>query len=171
MGTSGSAGARADPSSGFGRSQTVQGGKKLRETRRPRTPRREWWFRPRRPAPPPRAPWRCGGRPADRFWRRAVSRRTRPSTRRPSGNSSTLRAHLAQPFGQRRDAVALLHAQFLGIVNLDSFLGERPERRQHGQLVDHFRHLRARDCAAFERSVAHRNVARQVRHRAIESST
>ena len=77
----------------------------------------------------------------------------------PSGNSSTLRAHQAQTFGERRDAVAFLHAQFLRVVNLNSLLRERSERCEHGQLVNHFGDLRAGNRAAGERSVAHGKIA------------
>ena len=79
----------------------------------------------------------------------------------PIGEFFHLSAHGAQTFGECRDAVALFHAQFLRVVNLDSLLGERAKRGEHRQLVDHFGDLRAGDCAALDWRVAHRNIADQ----------
>ena len=49
-------------------------------------------------------------------------------------------AHGAQPVDQRRDAVALLHAQLAGAAHLDR-AAEGGQRRQRRQLVDEQRHL------------------------------
>ena len=66
-----------------------------------------------------------------------------------------------KPFGERGDAVAFLHAQFLGVVDFNSLFREWPERGEHGKLVNHFGNLRARDGATRERGVAHRDITNQ----------
>ena len=69
----------------------------------------------------------------------------RPSTFNPSGRSSTVAPIRRKIFRQRGDAVALFHAQFRRVANLDSLFRVRPQRREHGQLVDHQRnHARLR---------------------------
>ena len=90
---------------------------------------------------------------ASQFSRRAAPRPPRACRPEIPPRCAPIRP---QSFRERRDAIAFLHAQFLRVVDFDSLLRERAERRQHRQFVDHLRHLRAANTAAFERRMAAR---------------
>ena len=80
------------------------------------------------------------------------------------------RAHAPQVLRHRRNSIALFHAQLGCIVDLDALFCERPQRREHRQLVNQLRHRRTFDHAALERGVAHGNVAHQFSARSMHGN-
>ncbi len=77
------------------------------------------------------------------------------------GTLFDLRSHAAKIFRQRRNAVALLHAQFRRVSNLDSVLGERAEHCDGGQLIDQLGNEVAFDDASLERLMADGEVSNE----------
>src|SRR5439155_189200 len=79
------------------------------------------------------------------------------------------RAHAAQIFGQRRDSVALLHAQFSRVANLNAFFRERAKRGQHRQFINHQGDAFAGNNPPFEGSAFYGQVADDFSLRALQS--